>query len=176
MWCLEKEERKDERMDTALEQRDTRQTPRDPKSSALDGGREAWLNVLGYAFICVGTLGAQYAFGALYAELLDALGGSPGATAFVGSLCAGMMLGGGGVSGVIVSRLGARRACMIGGLMAAAGTGLSALATEVRSPVRPVPRLHLQSCSPARCRSCGSYISRLEYWQGVASRSPFSRR
>jgi MFS family permease len=96
-----------------------------------NGGRDAWLVVLGYFLVCVATLGTQYCFGALYVELLGALGGSPGATAFVGSLCSGMQLAPGGLSGMIIARIGARRACVVGGVLASAGTALSALATEL---------------------------------------------
>ena len=96
-----------------------------------DGGADAWLCVLGYFLVCIGTLGVQYAYGTLYSELLNALGGSPGGTAFVGSLCAGLMDGLGAVSGIVISRIGSRRACVLGCFLSVSGTAASAAATRL---------------------------------------------
>jgi len=35
-----------------------------------NGGRAAWLAIFGYFFVCLGTLGVQYAFGTLYSEVV----------------------------------------------------------------------------------------------------------
>ena len=96
-----------------------------------DGGCAAWIRVVAYAFVCFGTLGLQYSFGPLYALLLEELGLPPAPTAFVGSLCAGVMDGCGAVSGVIVERFGYRRVCVIGAMLSFVGMLLSAAATEL---------------------------------------------
>ena len=38
--------------------------------SRIDGGGAAWARVVALWFCCAGTLGLQYAFGALYVDLL----------------------------------------------------------------------------------------------------------
>ena len=64
-------------------------TAADVYIAPTNGGKAAWMQVLAYFLTCIGTLGVQYAFSALYAELLDDIGrGSQAGTSLVGSLCA----------------------------------------------------------------------------------------
>jgi MFS family permease len=73
----------------------------------------------------------QYAFGPIFAMLLEALGGGRSTTALVGSLAVGIMDGVGGIfSGWFVLRIGARRTCFLGALLATLGWSLSALVGE----------------------------------------------
>ena len=98
-----------------------------------NGGAAAWLRVAAYFTVCLGTLGLAYAFGPLYVELLKepAFGGNPSATAFVGSLCSGLMDMLAVFSGLVIERYGARRTCMIGAVLASSGFALGAAATQL---------------------------------------------
>ena len=117
-------------------------------ADGLNGARAARL--LGYFLVSFGTLGMQYAFGPIYAELLKQLQGSrevvtlpshthththhtrahTQVTALVGSLSIGIMDGGSMFSGVIVLRYGSRCCCLVAAAVTALGWGLSALVTE----------------------------------------------
>ena len=78
------------------------------------------LRLLGYWLVCVGTLGIQYAFAFIYAQLLDVFdGASPAEAATVGSLSTGLMDGLAALSGLVVQRLGSRRACLLGAFVSA---------------------------------------------------------
>ena len=125
-------------------------------ADGLHGARAARL--FGYFLVSFGTLGMQYAFGPIYAELLKQLQGSrevvtlpshththtphthvctrstqhtrTQVTALVGSLSIGIMDGGSMFSGVIVLRYGSRCCCLVAAAVTALGWGLSALVTE----------------------------------------------
>ena len=125
-------------------------------ADGLHGARAARL--LGYFLVSFGTLGMQYAFGPIYAELLTQLQGSrevtsrvhthsacaarshahthtshstrTQVTALVGSLSIGLMDGGGIIAGAIVLRYGSRRCCLVAAVVTTLGWGLSALVAE----------------------------------------------
>lgn len=94
----------------------------------LDAGRQAWGRVVAFWFACAGTLGLQYAFGALYVDLLDEFGGSRAATAAVGGICAGVMDLGAVGAGLFMGRWGERRCCLAGGVLSAVGLFTSSYA------------------------------------------------
>jgi hypothetical protein len=96
-----------------------------------DGGVQAWLRVFGYFLVCMSTLGLQYAFSALYPALLQALKAGPTATALVGSLCAGTMEGFAVPAALVISRYGARTACLLGCALSVLGLLCSAACTSV---------------------------------------------
>ena len=79
-----------------------------------------------YWLVSFMTLGMQYAYGALYVQLLDQLDSTRDFLAFVGSLSIGVMDGSALLSGVLVQRLGSRRACWLGASVATVGWVLSA--------------------------------------------------
>ncbi len=101
------------------------------QARAPNGGRRAWLVVLGYFLVCSSTLGLQYAYSAIYTALLAALDEGPTATALVGSLCAGTMEGFAVLAALTIARYGAQRACQIGAVLAVTGLLLSAACTSV---------------------------------------------
>ena len=96
-----------------------------------DGGSAAWLRVFAYSLCCIGTLGVHYAFGPFYTLLLDEFGSSPASTAFVGSLSVGLMDGLGMFSGMLIERIGYRRTCLLGAVVASTGMALSAAANSL---------------------------------------------
>jgi MFS family permease len=98
---------------------------------APDGGWRAWSVVFGYFLVCFSTLGVQWAYSAIYGELLRALDEGPALTALVGSLCMGVMEGFAVLAALTISRFGSQRACQIGGVLAVAGLLLSAACTSV---------------------------------------------
>ena len=85
--------------------------------------------LIAYWLVCTATIGMQYAFGSLYVVVLDSFESSRSEAALVGALCAGLMDGLAALSGVIVQRIGSRAACIVGGVLAAAGLASSAAAT-----------------------------------------------
>ena len=84
----------------------------------------------GYWLVCLGTLGVQYAYSALFVVIMDKFLCSRAQAALVGAWCAGIMDGLGIIMGTTVIRLGFRRACIMGGLLSATGLAISAFATE----------------------------------------------
>ena len=72
------------------------------------------LRLVAYILVSVGTIGMHYAYGAVYVQMLDALGGTREITALVGSLALFMMDGMGLLSGRIVQRFGSRRCALAG--------------------------------------------------------------
>jgi MFS family permease len=86
-----------------------------------DGGGAAWGRVLALWFCCAGTLGLQYAFGALFVDLLEDFGGSRGATAAVGGICVGIMDLGAVGAGLVMARVGERRCCLMGAVLTSIG-------------------------------------------------------
>ena len=86
--------------------------------------------LLGYFLVSFGSLGFQYAFGPIYAELLEQLDGSREVTSLVASLCVGIMDMLGFVSGALVLRYGSRRCCITASLLTSIGWGLSAVVQE----------------------------------------------
>lgn len=94
----------------------------------MDGTYARAQRLTAYFLVTFGSLGMQYAFGTIFAMLLDSLGGGRSITALVGSLAVGIMDGVGGIfSGWFVLRIGARRTCFLGAFLATLGWGLSAL-------------------------------------------------
>ena len=98
------------------------------KCSADDGQRA--VRVFAYWLVSFGTLGMHYAFGTVYVQILDGLGGTREIGALVGSLGTGMMDGNGLLSGRIVQRFGSRRCALAGGCLTALGWCLSSLVTQ----------------------------------------------
>lgn len=86
-----------------------------------DGGGAAWGRVLALWFCCAGTLGLQYAFGALYVDLLEEFGGSRAATAAVGGIGVGIMDLGAIGAGLVMARVGERRCCLMGAVLTSIG-------------------------------------------------------
>ena len=80
-----------------------------------DGGSAAWARVAALWLCCAGTLGLQYAFGALYVDLLEEFPtAGRGQTAVVGGISVGMMDVGAVGAGVIMAKLGERQCCLLG--------------------------------------------------------------
>ena len=90
--------------------------------SRIDGGGAAWARVVALWFCCAGTLGLQYAFGALYVDLLvEFPEAGRGATAAVGGICVGVMDAGAIGAGLVMAKIGERRCCMLGAALTSAG-------------------------------------------------------
>ncbi len=87
-----------------------------------DGGSAAWARVASLWLCCAGTLGLQYAFGALYVDLVEEFPeAGRGATAAVGGICVGIMDVGAVGAGVVMARIGERRCCILGAILTSAG-------------------------------------------------------
>lgn len=84
-----------------------------------------------YWVISAGTISIQYAFGAIYVELLDQLDGSLPETALIGSLCVALEEGCGAFVGVLSQRFGERRCALAGSLLVGLGFFTSAAVGEV---------------------------------------------
>lgn len=87
--------------------------------------------LVGYWLLCAATLGLQYAYGALFVQFLELLGGSRALAALVGSLCIGFQQLFSPVVVMLCARYGTRRITMIGGLSIAAGLAGSGCATRL---------------------------------------------
>ena len=118
-------------------QRDMAQQPATADDSKLlltrsDRGRRSnACRILGYWLICAGTLGMQYAFGALFVQFLELLHDERGPTALVGSLTIGLQCTLAPFVFALSSRFGFRRVAFFGALSTATGLALSAFATRL---------------------------------------------
>lgn len=101
-------------------------------SGAPDGGSAAWARVAALWLCCAGTLGLQYAFGAVYVDLVEEFPDSGrGATAAVGGICVGIMDVGAIGAGLLMAKIGERRCCLLGATLTSAGLLASSYARRL---------------------------------------------
>ncbi|CAC5414363.1 SLC16A9 [Mytilus coruscus] len=90
-----------------------------------------WI-VLIAAFTTLGVAtGFPFNMSVLYVEWLQEFGKSNSETALVQSVCTGLFLIGGCISGIIVTKYGAFKCGIVGGILAAAGLSISFVATSI---------------------------------------------
>ncbi|XP_071143130.1 monocarboxylate transporter 2-like [Mytilus edulis] len=97
------------------------------------GGKyhKKWI-VLIAAFTTIGiATGFPFNMSVLYVEWLQEFEKSNSETALVQSVCTGLFLIGGCISGIIVTKYGAFRCGIVGGILAAAGLSISFVATSI---------------------------------------------
>jgi hypothetical protein len=86
-----------------------------------DGGRQAWLVVLGCSVVTWWFSGTAYAWGIMQAALVETGVGAPSTLAFVGSLAMSLIAWFAVANARLVRSMGAQRMCLLG--VACLGTG-----------------------------------------------------
>jgi MFS family permease len=86
--------------------------------------------LLGYWLVCIGSLGVQYAFGAIYVIVLETFESSLAQAALIGAMGAGTMDTLAIFSGMLVLRIGPHKACLLGALLSACGLAASAFVAQ----------------------------------------------
>ncbi|XP_061191852.1 monocarboxylate transporter 12-like [Saccostrea echinata] len=97
---------------------------------APDGGY-GWVIVLSAFFVMVISDGLTLSFGVLFTELSDVFGQSKGVTSIIASLFYGIPLVCGPIASAIVTKLGCRKAQILGGLITSVGVLASAFVDSI---------------------------------------------
>ncbi|WAQ95311.1 MOT12-like protein [Mya arenaria] len=95
-----------------------------------DGGY-GWVIIIAAFLINLICDGISFSFGILYTELLDQFQESKSLTSWVGSLFYGTCLMGGPLASGLATKFGCRKVLIGGGIVASAGTFISAFATSI---------------------------------------------
>lgn len=103
---------------------------REHDSSAPDGGRDAWLVLLGCSVLDFWFIGWGYCWGVLQAALVTEGLSSPGTLAFVGSLASALDAILAIFNARVIRWLGARKTALLGVVLLSLGEILSGFATK----------------------------------------------
>ncbi|CAC5414364.1 SLC16A14 [Mytilus coruscus] len=101
------------------------------KERIMKTDKRKWF-VLVAGFICFALVaGFPYSLGLFYVEWLEEFGKSNSETALVQSVCLGIFMIGGFLSGAVITKYGSRKCAIFGGILSTGGVGLSFFATSI---------------------------------------------